>query len=899
MTNATLSPRNRSRKPACGRALADHQFVGCLERSAATETWESRTTDGRRWLVKVLFNVAGPDPKRAEAVQRLQALNHPNLVPTRILPGGPGCLVVASEFPGETLFDFLKQHQLDGAPGIPRQALIRWLCQAAIALDEIEREFGVSHLGLTPKNLQTSGNTLLIADHGLLQLMWLPTGQFQGQVQPRYAAPELPNRQKSGPACDQFSLAAIYQELLTGTPPFRTRPAGRPELASLAEKDRAVIARALDFDPKKRFPSCLDLIDELQSAGVANVSARQTERIEEPTQEAGTSLVPAVEPSEVPTPDAAAPLVPAVDLPEELTPAVVSVPEVSPPSGFELEEVSEDEIKTIALALQRPPTWDDVDLDAPAPAAATTPAVPKAEVPTPEPIAESAPSDVEQPQLEWADLPAIENETVEPTPEVAADPAPPVEPTRLWNEEHSSAHDMADLDQLHSQPANTIPFDEIIPVLNLSTESETDFSFLDGVSAAAAQAELPLSPFEEEGQLPAESTVEETVPPDVSPFDQEYVPRENELDSPSDEWPLPAPSNSGSKRTVSVSTSDTPGIAVAERQTAALPEFSVEAVEEPAPTPAPTAPEPAYEPFSVTLSTAKLMPKPGGEAPELVAPKAEAPKPIFRTLRSLRRENDSQKSKSVSPVSKSSGQTARRRAAELKALLEAATKAVPPNEPERWITTAEEGDVLECRFPASLPPTGPPINFERFREKWNGKVLATDDDSALFEVGTAQKFWKRLLGRPTPVYVEVRWSRPRPPAVGIPGVMMRIRLAQKGDKRGEATLHQLAPLLVESLRTQLQGGSERRREQRVLWVQPVAATFLLSNGDASGTVDGQSRDLTAAGMGLYLPRILPGTQVSLRLTDPGAAEPVTVVGKFVRVQRCGDGWYEVGVRFEM
>ena len=99
------------------------------------------------------------------------------------------------------------------------------------------------------------------------------------------------------------------------------------------------------------------------------------------------------------------------------------------------------------------------------------------------------------------------------------------------------------------------------------------------------------------------------------------------------------------------------------------------------------------------------------------------------------------------------------------------------------------------------------------------------------------------------------------------------------------------------LRTQLQGGSERRREQRVLWVQPVTATFLLSSGDVSGTVDGQTRDLTSAGMGLYLPRILPGTQVSLRLTDP-KAEPVTVIGRFVRVQRCGDGWYEVGVRFE-
>src|SRR5438105_4899771 len=126
---------------------------------------------------------------------------------------------------------------------------------------------------------------------------------------------------------------------------------------------------------------------------------------------------------------------------------------------------------------------------------------------------------------------------------------------------------------------------------------------------------------------------------------------------------------------------------------------------------------------------------------------------------------------------------------------------------------------------------------------------------------------------------------------------MRVRLAIKNDKSGTESLHQMGPLLIESLRSQLQRGSERRREKRILWVQQVSATFLLSNGDDSSTIEGQSRDLTSSGMGLYLPRILPGTQVSLKLTEP-ALGTITVVGKFVRVQRCGDGWYEVGVRFE-
>ena len=54
----------------------------------------------------------------------------------------------------------------------------------------------------------------------------------------RYSAPELFEKQP-GPRCDQYSLALIYHELLTGTLPA---PAGRgraPELGLLPEADRS------------------------------------------------------------------------------------------------------------------------------------------------------------------------------------------------------------------------------------------------------------------------------------------------------------------------------------------------------------------------------------------------------------------------------------------------------------------------------------------------------------------------------------------------------------------------------------------------------------------------------------------------------------------------------------
>jgi hypothetical protein len=233
-----------------------------VSQTPATETWESRAPDGRRWLVKVLFRVAGPAADRTEAVLRLHELRHPNLVPTHVLPGSPGCLVVAAPAPTATLLDRVQQSQAQGAPGIPRPLLLGWLRKAAETLDDLWQRHGVAHLALTPWRIVLAGDTLLLADHGFAQLMWLPAGQFADEVRSRYAAPE--SSKLAHAHCDQFSLAAIFQELLTGVPPFPERPVGAPDLTPLPEPDREVIARALDFDPNKRFLCCADLVDALE-----------------------------------------------------------------------------------------------------------------------------------------------------------------------------------------------------------------------------------------------------------------------------------------------------------------------------------------------------------------------------------------------------------------------------------------------------------------------------------------------------------------------------------------------------------------------------------------------------------------------------------------------------------
>jgi hypothetical protein len=448
MTTTTLTLRNRSRKPVCGRALADHQFVGCLERTAATETWESHSPDGRRWLVKVLFNVTGPDPKRADAVRRLQELRHPNLAPAVVLPGGPGCLAIVSPYPAPTLFDLLQQHQADGEIGLPRAAVLDWLRTAAVALDEVATQHGVSHLALTPRHLSLSLDKLLIADHGLAHLLWLPTAQFHGQVQARYAAPELPDRLQDGRACDQFSLAAVFQELLTGTPPFRSRPAGEPNLAPLPDADRAAVARALSFDPAKRFPTCVDFVDALENGGADDAVGPLSVDATPPAPANEAALPePAMSGSnihETPAERIAAVQTLLFPSPRPKTHYEFVLDAVDPPSGMAGEPPASG-----MADLQAPPPPDEaarlrplgelgdssvVNLDAAAfirePASSVGSVSREDAASATMPPAPAAPVEVSEPIAPRSEVPVEPVPESESTPEVAA-AAPPVEPTRL------------------------------------------------------------------------------------------------------------------------------------------------------------------------------------------------------------------------------------------------------------------------------------------------------------------------------------------------------------------------------------------------------------------------------------------------------------------------------------
>jgi serine/threonine protein kinase len=281
-----LTPTPGARAPVSPPlTLPGYRFLGRAKADPVSEVWKVHAPGGRKRLLKLLYGFAGPGAEsEKEAVARLMALYHPGLAPLEIVHHDPGRLAVVTDLVETTLWDHLQVCRCRGGEGIPRAELLGHLRTVAEVLDYYQQQHGLQHLGLNPRALVLERDRVLLADFGLAALLWAPAGQPVAQLNSRYSAPELFD-QGVGPACDQYSLALTYLELLTGQHPFRgrARGQGQPDLGPLPDADREVVARALQRDPARRWETCSEFVRRLEGAdapapagaGASALSVRQ------------------------------------------------------------------------------------------------------------------------------------------------------------------------------------------------------------------------------------------------------------------------------------------------------------------------------------------------------------------------------------------------------------------------------------------------------------------------------------------------------------------------------------------------------------------------------------------------------------------------------------------------
>jgi eukaryotic-like serine/threonine-protein kinase len=220
--------------------------------------------------------------------QTIARLNHPHILPLfdfdEASQDGSTPTYMVMPYCPEGSFDGWLQQRRERGLLAPRD-VVQLVNQAADAL-QYAHDYGIVHRDVKPANFLIHSNRatpdcpdLLLADFGVAKLSAVATRTGPSiRGTPIYMAPEQWNGVPV-PATDQYALAVMTYDLLTGRTPFQgsgtevmyqhlmTQPSPpgtfNPHLPPAVD---AVVMRALAKDPSQRFPSISDFARALQQA---------------------------------------------------------------------------------------------------------------------------------------------------------------------------------------------------------------------------------------------------------------------------------------------------------------------------------------------------------------------------------------------------------------------------------------------------------------------------------------------------------------------------------------------------------------------------------------------------------------------------------------------------------
>src|SRR5438270_7860934 len=249
--------------------LPGYRLIERLGGGGFGEVWKCEAPGGLHKAIKFVFgdlSSAKDDGERAEqelkALSRVKTVRHPYILSLERFDVIDGQLMIVMELADKNLWDRFRECKQQGHSGIPREELMRYMEESAEALDLMNVEYQLQHLDIKPQNIFLIYNHIKVADFGLVKDFQGVVASMTGGVTPVYAAPETFDGLVTR-FSDQYSLAIVYQELLTGQRPFAgtnvhqlvmQHVQGKPNLTSLPPEDQASIGRALSKDPGERFP---------------------------------------------------------------------------------------------------------------------------------------------------------------------------------------------------------------------------------------------------------------------------------------------------------------------------------------------------------------------------------------------------------------------------------------------------------------------------------------------------------------------------------------------------------------------------------------------------------------------------------------------------------------------
>lgn len=267
-------------QPAAANAepIPGYRLLERLGRGGYGEVWKAEAPGGMHKAIKFVFgdmDSVGGDNKGAEqefrSLNRVKTIRHPFLLSLERIEVIDGQLLIVMELADRNLFDRFAEATDSGLQGIPRAELLRYMEEAAEALDLMNLHHQIQHLDIKPQNLFLVGRHIKVADFGLAKDLEGTRADLTGGMTPLYAPPETSDGWVSRQS-DQYSLAIVYMEMLIGKTPFNGTTARQlimqhisavPDLAGLPSPDREAVLKALSKKPDDRFSSCTDFVKAL------------------------------------------------------------------------------------------------------------------------------------------------------------------------------------------------------------------------------------------------------------------------------------------------------------------------------------------------------------------------------------------------------------------------------------------------------------------------------------------------------------------------------------------------------------------------------------------------------------------------------------------------------------
>ncbi|HTS48129.1 MAG TPA: protein kinase [Bryobacteraceae bacterium] len=208
-------------------------------------------------------------------------LSHPNIVTIYDIAEENGLAYIFMEcVDGPSL-----EKVLNGQQALDPQTIFSLLRQTATALDYAHKK-GIVHRDIKPANILIhEGATAKIADFGVAKILsqqMTHAGVMMGT--PNYMSPEQVQGHAVDGRADQFSLAVVAYEILTGEKPFvadqlpsllfrivREDPVPPQRLnPTLAPQVEVVLRKALSKNASDRYPHCTEFVDALAAACAFN-----------------------------------------------------------------------------------------------------------------------------------------------------------------------------------------------------------------------------------------------------------------------------------------------------------------------------------------------------------------------------------------------------------------------------------------------------------------------------------------------------------------------------------------------------------------------------------------------------------------------------------------------------